>query len=97
MVTLSVNSGGAAHLHLATPAATDAHLGTRPSPEIVAGAVIHTQTVPSSEWRGTHQFARMPDVTCYVDGEQVDTDINATTSTYLITWPVPTAGLAIIR
>lgn len=79
-------------------APTGVDLGTRPEPaELIAGALMHRQVLAVAEWRGVHPFARLPDVTCYVDGEEVDTDVHATETTYLITWPTPTSGVAVIR
>lgn len=60
----------------------------------------HDQTTPAATWiisvPGT--FAgRLPAVEIYVAGERVLTDVAATTSTVTITFPVPTAGSAVLN
>jgi hypothetical protein len=57
----------------------------------------HTQTAPASSWNITHSFGRLPSVSVYLNtGEEVDTDVNATSTSVTITFPTATSGSAIL-
>lgn len=57
----------------------------------------HVQSVPSSSWVISHPFGREPSVAVYVGGEHVETDVIATSANATITFPTPTAGVAILN
>jgi hypothetical protein len=54
------------------------------------------QTVALATWLITHSLGREPNVTVYVGGEVVDTDITASPTQVSITFPSPYSGFAIL-
>jgi len=54
------------------------------------------QTTPSAVWLIDHKFGRSPLVDIYVDGEQVEADIDVTDTMVTVTFPAPTAGTAVL-
>lgn len=60
------------------------------------GGYVHTQGSPSASWSITNPLGRMPSVDLYVAGQQVEADVEATTSTVSVTFPAPTAGFAVL-
>jgi hypothetical protein len=52
---------------------------------------------PVGQWSMVHAFGRIPSVATYsLTGERLLSDVNATTSTVLVTWANPTAGFVIL-
>lgn len=56
------------------------------------------QSSPSSSWvlPVPEEFGRRPNVAIYVAGEQVEADVNATSSTVSVQFPTPTSGSAVL-
>lgn len=56
-----------------------------------------TQTDPSAQWTIPHAFGRRPDVDVYLtSGELVITDVSASATQVVVTFPTPTAGYAVL-
>lgn len=55
-----------------------------------------TQSSPLATWIIDHNLGRLPSVQIYVDEKQVDTDIDATNTQVILTFPSPTSGVAVI-
>lgn len=72
--------------------AVDAYLAANP----VADGVLIQQDTPLSTWSFSHELNRVPVVSVYVDNEEVDADVSATSSTVVITFPSPTAGFVVL-
>ncbi len=54
-------------------------------------------TTPASTWLiPVTGFNRRPNVAIYVGGEEVETDIVATSTLVTVTFPAPTAGTAVL-
>lgn len=62
-----------------------------------SAGIQHTQSVPSGSWVIAHGLGRLPNVAVYVSGELVETDVVATSSTVTVTFPSPTAGVAVLN
>lgn len=60
------------------------------------GGIIWDQSTPAATWTIQHSLGRNPDVTVYVDDEQVFTDVEATSTHVVIVFPYPRAGVAIL-
>jgi hypothetical protein len=60
-------------------------------------ATAYPQTLASSSWSFSHTLGRVPAVTIYVAGEQVEADVNATETTVSITFSTPVTGLAVLN
>jgi hypothetical protein len=56
----------------------------------------HTQAAPLATWTIPNTFGRLPCVQVYVNGAQVDTDIDASLPQVVITFPIPTSGVAVL-
>lgn len=54
------------------------------------------QTLPAATWIISHTFGRLPLVDVYVDGEQVEADVDVTDTTVTVIFPDPTAGSAVL-
>ena len=86
----------------AAPAAWDAQLAALQAQVAGIGvgndpAFQYAQTVPSAQWTISHTFGRRPDVNVYLTtGERVITDVTASTTQVVITFPTPTAGYAVL-
>lgn len=72
--------------------AVQAYLAANP----VADGVTFAQSIPLSTWTFAHQLHRIPVVSVYVDGEEVEADVTATDTTVTIEFPAPTAGFAVL-
>lgn len=62
----------------------------------VAGGLEHVQVAPSASWVITHTLARRPVVAVYIDGELVEADVTATTTSVNVAFPYPVAGTAVL-
>jgi hypothetical protein len=60
------------------------------------GAYVHHQTSPSSSWTIANPFGRLPGVTLYVSGQQVEADVDSTISAVHVTFPSPYSGTAVL-
>lgn len=56
----------------------------------------HVQSVALSVWTIPHTFNRVPDVTVYVGGVLRLAEVEASITTVVISFPVPTSGIAIL-
>lgn len=68
---------------------------------VVSGADlahVHTQGDPAGTWiiPIPPAFTRIPSVTIYVDGEEVETDVEVSGSLVTVTFGQPTAGVALL-
>jgi hypothetical protein len=71
--------------------------GGDPEPDPTVYGLMHTQATPAATWTIPHLLGRLPVVATYLtSGEEVDTDLDATTDQVVITWPAPTAGWAVL-
>jgi hypothetical protein len=61
-----------------------------------SGGFQHNQASASSAWSIPHSLGRIPGVDVYVAGEQVEADVDATSSLVVITFPTPYSGVAIL-
>lgn len=59
-------------------------------------AFTHTQSVTSSTWSITHNLGRLPNVTIYIGGIQVEADVSATITTASVSFPSPQSGIAVL-
>lgn len=57
---------------------------------------VYYQDSPAGSWVISGTLGRIPNVAVYVDGELVDTDVFADSSTVTISFPSPTAGVAVL-
>lgn len=76
------------------PSNGDVEAWLRAHPEVEG--VTFTQSSPSASWVFPHSFHRVPDVTVYVDGVMRLAEVIATTSMVSISFPAPTAGIAVL-
>lgn len=60
------------------------------------GGVLWNQQQPSASWYIPHSLGRNPDVTIYIDDDQVFADVEATNLEVIITFPSPMSGKAIL-
>jgi microcompartment protein CcmL/EutN len=61
------------------------------------GGQVHTQAAAAATWIIAHSLGRLPSVTIYLNsGEEVDTDITATSTSVTVTFPAATPGFAIL-
>lgn len=61
-----------------------------------AGGVEHVQSTAAATWSIPHALARLPVVAVYLDGIQVETDVAATATDVVLTFPAPTTGTAVL-
>lgn len=75
--------------------------GTGGQGTVIGGAIRYVQAVAAATWTFTHPLGRPPQVTVYVlDGdvlEEVETDVAATDSQIVVTWPYPVAGELVVQ
>ncbi len=58
---------------------------------------VKTQAAPSASWTFTHGLGRLPTVSVYLDsGEEVETDVIASTVDVNVVWPYPVAGKLVL-
>jgi hypothetical protein len=58
---------------------------------------VFTQETPSATWTFNHSLGRLPTVSLYLmDGEEVDTDVEASTTQVTATWPSAQAGRMVL-
>lgn len=61
------------------------------------GGQVHTQSAAAATWSIAHGLGRLPAVSIYLNsGEEVDTDVTATSTGVTITFPNATSGFAIL-
>lgn len=58
--------------------------------------LVYTQSTPLAQWNIPHLLGRQPHVQVYVGTEVCLTDISADDDSVTITFPAPTAGVAVI-
>lgn len=62
-----------------------------------AGGYTYFMYLPSATWAFQHPLGRVPQVALYdLDGQQMDTDIEATTTTVTLTFATPMSGYVIL-
>lgn len=62
-----------------------------------AGGIEYPQLVPRATWTITHGLGRRPSVSVYdANGSQIETDVQATTTTATIAFPEPTVGSVVL-
>lgn len=75
--------------------------GTGGQGTVIGGAIRYVHAVAAATWTFTHPLGRPPQVTVYVlDGdvlEEVETDVAATASQIVVTWPFPVAGELVVQ
>lgn len=60
------------------------------------GAYVHHQETPAASWSISNPFGRLPGVTLYVSGQQVEADVDSTISAVHVTFPSPFSGTAVL-
>lgn len=60
------------------------------------GGYVWEQTTPAATWTILHNLGRTPDVTVYIDGTQVFTDVFASSTQAVIVFASPTSGKALL-
>lgn len=60
------------------------------------GTLVYTQSTPSASWNIPHLLGRQPHVQVFIGDKYCITDIEADESSVHITFPVATAGVAVI-
>jgi hypothetical protein len=70
--------------------------GVKGDPGGDPGAFVHHQTTPSATWTVPNPFGRLPGVTLYVSGQQVEADVDSTDSAVYVTFPSPYSGTAVL-
>ena len=58
---------------------------------------VYVQGTPSATWTFNHSLGRLPAVSLYLmDGEEVDTDVEASTTQVTATWPSAQSGRMVL-
>jgi hypothetical protein len=55
-----------------------------------------TQITPSASWSFTHTIGRLPNVQIYIAGKAVLADVEATSTTVLVTFATAQSGVAVL-
>lgn len=63
----------------------------------VSSGEVHEFPVALGTWIITHNLSRLPSVTVFVGGEQVEADVVVNETTASISFPTPTAGFAVLN
>ena len=80
-----------------TTTSTGTSVPQAPTVVIVAESFYykHTQTAPASEWTILHNLGKRPNISVFVDGDEVLVNVqHISDNTAHIIWPAPVAGEA---
>lgn len=90
--------------HTVAPGGGGSDNGTGGFGQVIGGSIRYRQRTPAATWSFRHPLGRTPQVTTYIgdlDGdeplEQVDTSVEATDTTVVVTWPYPMSGELIVQ
>lgn len=75
--------------------------GTGGQGTVISGSIRYVQATPAATWSFTHPLGRPPQVSVYLldDGvlEEVETDVAATNTEVVVSWPYPVRGELIVQ
>lgn len=58
---------------------------------------VFNQSTPASTWIISHSFGRLPDVSIFIGGVEVFSDVQVTNTTATISFPSPQSGIAVLQ